>query len=455
MLGDTIVAAASAPGRSPRAVIRLSGAATREVLASVLAGPARPFDRGVFASSLQTPTAERGNTSLPVLVAVFRGPSSYTGEDSAEILLPGNPYLVERVLGLLGAIPGVRPATPGEFTARAYLNDRMTLDQAEGVAATIAAQSAAQLTAARSLLAGRTGAAYLAWAEELATLLALVEAGIDFSDQEDVVAVSPAALATRLSALKSAIGAFLGGDGSREASGELPRVVLAGPPNAGKSTLFNALLGRRRAAVSPVAGTTRDVLEETLDLARDAPGTAPVMLADLAGVEEATAANLDAAAQARARGALAAADVVVQCDPSGRFPPLTTPPRGGIIRVRTKGDLPVASHGKVPPDAGIAVCALDGWNLGTLRRAIADAAWGARTSGLAAILPRHRRALSETGVQLREALATFSPQARTLSDPALTASALRSALDSLGELVGRISPDDVIGRVFATFCIGK
>jgi tRNA modification GTPase len=241
----------------------------------------------------------------------------------------------------------------------------------------------------------------------------------------------------------------------------LPRVVLAGPPNAGKSTLFNALLGRRRAIVSPVAGTTRDALEEELDLSADAPGAGTVILIDLAGLDEPPAAAIDAAAQSRARETIAAADAVIHCDPSGRFPGLVARPGTPMIRVRTKADVPGAARARRPDravDAGrepLAICALDGWNLPALRRAIADAAWGSRAAGLAALLPRHRRALTDAATQLREARALIAPAARALPDPALTASALRAALDVLGELVGRISPDDVIGRVFATFCVGK
>jgi tRNA modification GTPase len=440
-LCDTIVAIASPPGRAARGIVRLSGAATREVLAAAMTGPVRPFERGCFVAGLRLESGV-----LPVLVCTYRGPRSYTGEDSAEILFPGNPRLADRIVEAFTRFDGVRLASPGEFSARAYLNERLTLDQAEGVAAVIAAGTEEELTAAHALRDGATGAMYRRWADEVATLLALVEAGIDFSDQEDVVAIEAGALSERAGAVQMEITTALGGPAAAETRSHLPRVVLVGRPNAGKSTLFNALLGRRRAVVSPMAGTTRDALEEELDLTTDAPGAGRVMLIDLAGIGEG-AAGIHAAAQETAGAAIAGADVAIQCDPGGRFEHVPGP--GRVIRVRTKADL------AGPAGEGLAVCALDGWNLPTLRRAIADAAWGAARTGPGALLARHRRALVEARAALTEARDAAAADGRALRDPALVASSLRSALDALGELVGRISPDDVIGRIFATFCVGK
>lgn len=441
-LGDVIAAVASPPGRGARGIVRLSGGAVREVLGALLEGPARPFDRACFAGVLCL-----DDRALPVLVATYRGPASYTGEDGAELLLPGNPLLLERVLAHLLDLPGVRLAEPGEFTARAYLNERLTLDQAEGVAATIAARGEEQLRAAADLLEGRTGSRYRAWAEEAATLLALVEAGIDFTDQEDVVPIAPRMLEARARALEASIAEHTGANTGAEAHEVRPRVVLAGLPNAGKSTLFNALLGRVRSVVSTAAGTTRDVLEEELDLSRDLPGAGSVALCDLAGLDEAPGAPIDMEAQHAALRAIRGADVVVQCDPSGRFRP-SPETSGTIIRVRTKADLP-GEH------AGLEVCALDGWNLSSLRRAIADAACAGGAAGVVALLPRHRRAAAEARRALRDAQAFIDSGQETLGAPELVAGSLRAALDALGELSGRITPDDVIGRVFSLFCVGK
>lgn len=457
--GDTIVALSSAPGRSPRALLRLSGPGTALVLRDLLGTDLTERHASCAVAHL-TAAIE-----LPVLVCRFKAPRSYTGEDSAEIQLPGNPYLVERVLARLIATPGVpvRAAQPGEFTARAYLNGKLTLEQAEGIGATIAAQTAEQLEAASHLAAGTTGARYRAWADQLTTLLALVEAGIDFSDQEDVVPIPGEKLAERLDELAGQIGEFLGARAGSEVAGALPTVVLVGAPNAGKSTLFNALLGRTRAVVTPIAGTTRDVLRETLDLSRDHPGASPVTLADLAGLDEGAGGVAAQEAQSAARRAIADSDLVIYCDPLGRFPALPGLPTGHpVIRVRTKADLPgptpttptIPASTTTPTTGTLPVCALDRWNLGALRRAIADAACSSRAAGEAALVPRHRHALAGASAGIADARRPCVRPGR-LRDPELIAGSLRQALDALGGLVGNISPDDVLGRVFSTFCVGK
>jgi tRNA modification GTPase len=459
-LGDTIAAIASTPGRTVRAIVRVSGPATASLLGTIIR--TEPDDSP---SGDRPPAALRArlwltdSLSFPVLIIRSFAPRSYTGEDTCEILIPGNPHLAERVLARLLGVPGVRLASPGEFTARAYLNGKLTLQQAEGVAATIAAEDREQLAAARELLSGATGSTYRAWADELTTMLALVEAGIDFTDQEDVVPIAPRELHARLSRLRDGITSHLGAAAATEATTALPRVVLVGRPNAGKSTLFNALLGRRRAVVSDVAGTTRDVLEETLDLTRDLPGGCPVMLVDLAGLDESLAApgTLDAHAQRQARHAIESGDAIIYCDPAGRFD--LRLPRKPTLRVQTKADLPTApavggvTGAELP--AAIAICALDGWNLPVLRRAIVDAVSGSRAAGIAGLLPRHRRQLSQARLALGTALGGVDPHSAHLPEPEVIADSLRAALDALGELIGRISPDDVIGRIFATFCVGK
>lgn len=454
---DTITACATGAGRSARAIVRLSGQGIAEILATTLRCTPPPG-----ASSARFWLSD--HLALPVLVLRSRGPKSYTGEETAELLIPGNPSLVDRVLARLTAMDGVRLAEPGEFTARAYLHGKLDLDRAEGVAATIAARTEEELSAARDLLDGRVGRSYRAWADETATLLALVESEVDFSDQESVVAIAPQALRSRLASLVAALGSFLGVASGNEPVSHAPLVVMVGAPNAGKSTLFNALLGRPRAVVSDEAGTTRDALREPLDLSRDLPGASAVELADVAGLDRFPPDAIGVEAQRAARETLLRADAAIYCDPSGEFVPRDELREvRSILRVRTKADLP-ASTGAQTENAGpggetsgtiedaIPVCALDGWNLGRVRRWLADISGSARSSGLAALLPRHRRALGAALDSLRKAsdLATASDR-----DRAVLADTLRAALDALGELVGRISPDDVLGRIFSTFCVGK
>ncbi len=446
---DTIAAIASAPGRAHRAIVRLSGPGTRGILEQVLT--AAPRNRAAAPAVFRLPTLSGGGRlPLPVGLLFYPAPTGYTGQDAAEILLPGNPALADRVLGTL-IDAGARPAEPGEFTARAYLAGKMTLDRAEAVARLIAAERDDELDAARRLLDGRTGEIYRGWADRLAALLALVEAGIDFTDQDDVVPIPPPDLARGLDALAGEIEAHLGGPAEARETEGVPTVALVGPPNAGKSTLFNALLGRPRAVTADLPGTTRDVLDEPLDIAG-----APVRLLDLPGLDapdapDAPADPVAGEAQRHALAAIERADVLVACDPAGRFDGLPPGPASRpVIRVRTKADL---RPGR--PDAGglIAVCALDGWRLDALRRAIADAALGAPGGG--AVVPRHRRALAAAARFCRRAADAIDPDAHALDEPELTASALRTALDEVGAVCGRVTPDDIIGRVFASFCVGK
>ena len=432
----TIAAIASAPGAAPRAVLRLSGDRTTDALRAL--GVDDPADRAARPVRL---TLARGAT-LPALLLRFTPPGSYTGQHAAELLFAGSPILAQRLLSQILEIEGVRLAEPGEFSARAYLAGRLTLDQAEGVAALISARTDAQLKAAHDLLEGAAGAAYRAWSDQLANLLALVEGGIDFTDQEDVTPITDAELIRRLSELSDSIDQRLD-PGARQSRSELPLCVLVGAPSAGKSTLFNALLGRERAVTDPAPGTTRDVLTEPLDLDPHVPGAGSVQLADLPGLDHASGAEHDRAAQRHAIDAIRRADLLIHCDPTGRFTPIAhAPPRTPVLRVRTKADLP--GDADAP---GLGVCALDGTRLPALVRALADTPV---TNASSLVIPRHASALSRARGSIQSAL-----EGIPLGRLELIAAPMRDALDALGELTGQVSPDDVIGRVFATFCVGK
>ena len=446
-LAGTIVALATAPGRSLRGLIRVSGPDIVPALRAV-GLVFLPAERGCFRASLVIPALNCSRTvSCPCLVLRFAAGHSYTGDDTAEIVMPGNPALAQRVQRALLAVPGVRAAGPGEFTARAFVNGRLSLAQAEGVGALIAARNSDELRAADALLSGETGREYRAWADTLTTCLALVEAGIDFTDQEDVVAITPTDLVDRLATLERAISACLTPQKSHtHADNHLPVVALVGKPNAGKSTLFNALLGRERAVTSPRAGSTRDVLAEEVTLAP----LARVLLRDTPGLGHIAAnASADASAVVAARSAQRDADVLVWCDPTGRFVPADAPNADGavLLRVRTCADRP----GHNDDDGALAVCALDGYNLAALRERIARAALPNHARAAAALAPRHDAALRLCS----EFIAQAQTQAKAGHVGEICAANLRSALDAVGGLVGTVSPDDVIGRVFATFCVGK
>ena len=440
---------------------------------------------------------------VPVLAIYRAGPATYTGQRTLELLIPGGRALVRRVVEALCAVPGVRAAGPGEFSARAYASGRLSLCQAEGVAAVIAAENADELLAARALLAGQRGGVYRAWAESLAALLALVEAGIDFADAEGVVAIARDRLLGELAEVADSIDRESGARGGVISDARRPLVLIAGAPNAGKSTLLNALCralgGQGGAAMWPgavessVAGSTRDVLTREVMIPGPTAGRSPVcaVLADSPGFEltgvELAGVGLAGIGSQYASDATAAAwqraDLVLWCRAAetlgatershaqgmlvGEFGTID----GGdarCVRVITKTDrLSGHAHAErgagangaagVEPHAEMLVCAPSGAGLERLlaviysRLAGGDGCVSQGWRGEASVLPRHRAALSVA----RSGLERAADLERESAGRELVASELRSALDALGELTGAVTPDDVLGRVFASFCIGK
>ncbi len=457
---STILAIASPPGQSLRGIIRISGPDAFSLI--------EPHVRGGDQSD-RTMTAVRlslANTpAFSALMLGFRSPRSYTGEDSIELQMPGNPALLDRVIAALIASGvsrdlDVRRAEPGEFTARAYLNGRIDLTRAEGVAATIAAQSDAELAAARLLASGRLARLARGLGDDLAGALALVEAGIDFTDQDDVVAISPRELDQRLESISARLQQALDRSVGIEQLRAIPWVVLVGEPNAGKSALFNALLGRERAVVSSIAGTTRDVLAEPLGI--DTPhGRAEVMLVDLAGLDDADASSMNTLMQQAAQRAIERAELVLRCVPvDQRMSMHAESPRAAAeILIRTKSDTD-PSFGVRSGHETIAVSVMTGEGLDQLRAAmtlrLADRAVSL-SAGAIALQPRHEAAMRSALANVNAAITLVQPQreAHALADSELIAASLRAALDDLAALAGEMTPDDILGRIFGSFCIGK
>ena len=448
---DTIVAVGSPPGRGLRALVRASGPGVRAAADAVLG--MRSPRRGIARARARTALG-----SCPVLAMWMDEGASFTGEDSLEVSCVGAPALVDALIeGARKDGLAARRARAGEFAFRAHLAGRLTVDEAESIAARIAATSDAELVAADEVASGTTGARAAEVLGRVAELLALVEAGIDFTDQEDVVAIAPAVLARAAGELADVAASLRGAQGSVHALAT-PLVVLAGAPNAGKSTLFNALLGRERSVASELAGTTRDAIVERIGLGRGIEAD----LADLAGLDgdaRGASAAIHRDMQRRAEQMLASADVVVRCTRPGDSP-LPMDGAAAVVDVRTMADLgvadPSASCGGV-----LSVSARTGEGLGELRAAIgarirSDRAL--RRAQLAAILPRHDAAFIGAERALREVAARAAADCTArgrLTDVELLASSLRVALDALGEVAGPVHPDDVLGLVFSRFCIGK
>jgi len=430
---DAIVARATPAGRGALAVVRVS-APTVDRVASRLC-PDLALDRP-WSAQLVAVLDARGEVLDRAVVVPYRTPRSYTGEDMLEVILHGSTYLVGAVIDACIAA-GAREALPGEFTRRAVANGKLDLVQAEAVHDLILAETRWQASNARRQLKGELSARIRVVRDQLVSLLADVEAGIDFVDQG--IGLDGRRLASGLAACREGLERLLSTAAAGVRIRDGLRVVVVGPANSGKSTLFNHLVGHERAIVSAHPGTTRDLIEADLEVA----GVAMVLV-DTAGIGvPGDAVEREGVRRAQAAAATAGAAILLwPCGGGGEAP--DEPEGVEVIRVRSKADL---AAGEIEP-GWLPVSVHTGVGLEELERRL-EALVGVDGEGLGgevAISRRHRRALE---------LALSELDGCCFDAPELAAERLRWAAEELGELIGAVSRETVLDEVFAGFCIGK
>lgn len=428
---DTIFALASAPGRAGVSVIRISGPEAH-LAVRTLTGSDVPLRRAV----LRKLTDRQGEHLDTALVLAFPDNGSFTGEAVVELHLHGSVATVSAVLGELGGMPGLRIADRGEFTRRALENDRLDLAQVEGLADLIDAETESQRRQALKVLSGALGDAAASWRRRLVRALALIDASIDFADEELPEDMSEEVFSL-LADVRAELEREIAGARVAERIREGFEVAIVGAPNVGKSTLLNAFAGREAAITSEVAGTTRDVIEVRMDLAG-----LPVTLLDTAGLRE-TEDRVERIGVALARRRAEAADLRVFMV-TGEAPDPAFPPRPGDIVVWGKSDL---GHGR-----GLSVSGLTGAGMDSLVDEIAARLSDMSAGSATAMRARQRLAIERCLSYISEAESVL----RSGSDRGeLVAEAIQGALRSLDVLVGRVDVEEVLDVIFSSFCLGK
>lgn len=425
-MDDTIFALSSGAPPAAIGVIRISGPKAGAALSS-LAGKAFEPRR----ATLTNLRGKNGEMLDQALVLWFPGPDTATGEDLAELHCHGGRAVISAIEGQLAQYEGLRKAEPGEFTRRAFANGRIDLAEAEGLADLLNAETELQRSSAIAMAGGGLSRQIETWREQLLRFSAEVEAALDFADEDDVGGLAED-FGLRLGVLTAELANWL--DRPRaERLGEGFRVVLAGPPNSGKSTLFNALIESEAAITSEIAGTTRDVIERSVAI-----GGVPFTLVDTAGLREDSADEVEIIGIGRARDQLERADLVLWLGPEDEGTPACWEVEAQIDKD--------AHLVKSAPDWRVS--AMTGENLAELKLALVDAARAALPKpGEAALNARQHGLLAEAKDSLSEA--------GNISDPLLVAECLRRVRLAFDRLVGRATTEDMLDALFGRFCIGK
>lgn len=451
---DTIVAVATPAGHGGIGVVRLSGSAAAAIGRTL----ARRADEWAPRHVTRVIVAA-GGLAADTLVTYFPAPHSYTGEDVLEIAAHGSPVILAAIVA--GAVTrGARPARPGEFTLRAYVHGKLDLVQAEAVRDLVEAVSPAQVRAAASHLDGSLSAGLRVIADDLRRLETLLEASMDFPD-EGYRFIEPAQVVNALESVRDRIGALIESGPRGELVRDGARVVIAGVPNVGKSSVFNALVGAERAIVTPVAGTTRDLVSDRLVL-----DGALVLLVDTAGLREGSDV-VEAEGVRRASSAIGEADVVVAVLDRSR--PIAAEElallaslRGRpTIVVANKGDLPAAwtpemMRGDVGERDVVIVSASRGDGIRELGGAIANAVSGLSGGGESVLVTneRHRSLLAQAFSHVHHAVEALHAGGHGLPEEFVVAD-VRLALQALEDVTGTRTADALLDEIFANFCIGK
>ncbi len=428
---DTIFAPATAPGKAGVSVIRISGPQAHQA-AERLSGGTVPVRRPVLRTLRDT---DGGHLDTAVVILFPEG-ASFTGEAIAELHLHGSVAVVSVVMAELATMPGLRTAEPGEFTRRALENERLDLAQVEGLADLIESETEAQRRQSLRVLSGALGELAESWRVRLIRAAALLEATIDFADEDVPEDVMPE------------VGSLLGDveeELAREASGarvaerirEGFEVAIVGAPNVGKSTLLNALAGRDAAITSDIAGTTRDVIEVRMDLAG-----LPVTFLDTAGLRDSDD-PVERIGVARARDRAAGADLRVF---------LVTPEHPDLLMSPAEDDLVVTGKADVFDGVGLAVSGKSGEGIDSLTQAIASRLSERAQGAATAMRARQRMAVSSALTYIRSAREECR---RGMERTELAAENVRQSLRALDALIGRVDVEQVLDEIFASFCLGK
>jgi tRNA modification GTPase len=418
---DTIFALSTGSGRAGIAVVRLSGPDVAEVLKALAGEVTKPRQAVV-----RTIRSRNGNDVIDQsLVLFFPGPASVTGEDVGEFHTHGSPAVVERLLLELAGFENCRSAEPGEFTRRAFQNERLDLVEVEGLADLLLSETEAQRRLAMRQFSGEASSVYHQWHSDLTGALAIIEASIDFADEDGVAVEAMLKVRPRLAVLRDGLVSALQESERAALVRRGLRIVIAGAPNVGKSSLLNALTGRRAAIVSEIAGTTRDVVEAPLVI----NGLA-VSVSDTAGLREATDDAIEQEGIARSRSEIDAADIVIWVTLAGeavalpeRVPELVVHNKSDLVKeysiqLRERLSLLVASHTHVSEHAVM-------------------------------VRSRHRTAVTESIRSLNDALSKRDDALELMAED------VRKAAQSMASITGRIGVEDFLGRIFSEFCVGK